>query len=190
MSFTGPIASPYYPVGARLKRLRLQLGISQRELARRADITNANLSQIEKDVVSPSLSTLEKILRALGVGLAEFFNERAEAVPAVVSSEALMRVQKNGSSYHVLPVTEARGAPVHLLHQTLAPGTRTGADWSPHSAALAGFVVSGELTLTLDGGTAVLLPGDAFHFAVHRRFVLQNTAQVPCELVVVSLDGG
>jgi len=60
-------------IGQRLRQLRLRLGLSQRELARRARVSNATISMIEADRVSPSISALKQILSALGAGLADFF---------------------------------------------------------------------------------------------------------------------
>ena len=60
-------------VGERLRALRLRAGLSQRELARRASVSNATVSMIEAERVSPSVSALRQILSALGVGIADFF---------------------------------------------------------------------------------------------------------------------
>ena len=59
--------------GTRLRALRLRAGLSQRELARRAAVSNATISMIEADRVSPSVSALRQVLSALGVGIADFF---------------------------------------------------------------------------------------------------------------------
>ena len=52
-----------FDVGRRLQSIRQSIGLSQRELARRANITNGSLSMIEQGKVSPSISSLEKILK-------------------------------------------------------------------------------------------------------------------------------
>ena len=61
-------------LGARLRALRLRGGLSQRELARRARVSNATISMIEADRVSPSVSALRQILAPLGVGIGDFFS--------------------------------------------------------------------------------------------------------------------
>ena len=50
-------------LGARLKTIRKRLGLSQRELAKRAGVTNSTISMIEKNTVSPSFSSLLKVLK-------------------------------------------------------------------------------------------------------------------------------
>ena len=60
-------------VAARLKAVRQMYGLSQRELAKRAGVTNGMISLIEQGRVSPSVASLKKVLDGLPMGLAEFF---------------------------------------------------------------------------------------------------------------------
>ena len=48
-------------------------GLSQRELAKRAGVTNGMISLIEQNRVSPSVSSLKKVLDGIPMSLAEFF---------------------------------------------------------------------------------------------------------------------
>ena len=56
-------------VGARLRALRLMHGLSQRELAKRAGVSNAIISLIEQNRSSPSVGSLKKVLDGLPVSL-------------------------------------------------------------------------------------------------------------------------
>ena len=60
-------------VGERLKKIRKLKGISQRELAKRAGVTNSTISMIEKNGVSPSVSSLKKILACIPISIGDFF---------------------------------------------------------------------------------------------------------------------
>src|SRR3984885_1019311 len=60
-------------VGTRLKLVRQIYGLTQRELARRAGVTNGAISLIEQNRVSPSISSLKKILDGIPLSLADFF---------------------------------------------------------------------------------------------------------------------
>ena len=62
-----------YDVGARLKHVRELHGLSQRELARRAGVTNGLISLIEQNRVSPSVGSLKKVLDGVPLSMAEFF---------------------------------------------------------------------------------------------------------------------
>ena len=54
-------------IGAIIKKMRLEKGIKQIELARMAGISNTYLSDIESGRTIPSIKTLTKIARALGM---------------------------------------------------------------------------------------------------------------------------
>src|SRR5690606_34733103 len=60
-------------VGDRLRGVREGAGLSQRELAKRAGVTNATISLIEQEKHAPSLASLHRILNAIPISLAEFF---------------------------------------------------------------------------------------------------------------------
>ncbi len=66
-------------IGNKIKRLRLQLNLSQAELADRCELTKGYISQLENDLTEPSISTLRDILSALGTDLAEFFKKEDDA---------------------------------------------------------------------------------------------------------------
>ncbi|HAI28979.1 MAG TPA: XRE family transcriptional regulator, partial [Thalassospira sp.] len=60
-------------VGDRLKAVRSMYGLSQRELARRAGVTNSTISTIEQNRVSPSVDSLAKVLAGIPMSLIDFF---------------------------------------------------------------------------------------------------------------------
>ena len=82
-------------IGNKIKRLRLQLNLSQAELADRCELTKGYISQLENDLTSPSISTLCDILSALGTDLAEFF-KREDDQRVVFSDEDFIEKHENG----------------------------------------------------------------------------------------------
>jgi len=70
-------------VGAHLRAVRTMYGLSQRELAKRAGVTNGLISLIEQNRVSPSVSSLKKVLDGIPMSLAEFFTLDLSASPQV-----------------------------------------------------------------------------------------------------------
>lgn len=62
-------------VGDKLRRIRLEKGLTMKDVADAAQIAQSSLSYIEKGVNSPSIDTLKAILNSLGVSLQEFFAE-------------------------------------------------------------------------------------------------------------------
>ena len=73
-------------IGAKIKSLRLKYGLTQEELADRAELSKGFISQLERNLTSPSIVTLTDILECLGTTPGEFFSEKAEE-KIVFSSE-------------------------------------------------------------------------------------------------------
>lgn len=76
-----PGVSSMLDIGRKLQDLREAHGLSQRALARRAGISNALISLIEKEKTSPSVASLKKILDSFPVELSDFFAPRPDAPP-------------------------------------------------------------------------------------------------------------
>ena len=71
-------------IGEKIRRIRIERGLTQEELADRAELSKGFISQIERDLTSPSIATLEDILTCLGRDCGEFFANRTR--PLVVFS--------------------------------------------------------------------------------------------------------
>ena len=65
-------------IGNKIKELRIGKGLTQEELADRAELSKGFISQIERDLTSPSIATLVDILQCLGTDLKDFFNDTAD----------------------------------------------------------------------------------------------------------------
>jgi len=70
-------------IGTRVMQIRNQKGISQRELSQRSGIAGSYLSRIENRHLEPRPKTLRKIAEALGVPLAEFFQDHDESLTGI-----------------------------------------------------------------------------------------------------------
>ena len=66
-------------IGKKLKGLRVRKGLTQEELADRAELSKGFISQVERNLTSPSISTLMDILQCLGTDLKEFFSDSEDS---------------------------------------------------------------------------------------------------------------
>ena len=62
-------------IGSKIKELRVLKGLTQEELADRAELSKGFISQLERDLTSPSIATLVDILQCLGTDLKTFFDD-------------------------------------------------------------------------------------------------------------------
>jgi transcriptional regulator with XRE-family HTH domain len=134
-------------VGARLRALRVNAGLSQRQLALRAKVSNATISMIEAEKVSPSVSALRQILAALGVSIGDFFSAPEPAGEQVVfRAEELTEIAGGPVSYRQVGA-DLRGRALQMLHERYRPGAQSGTKMLSHQGEEAGLVIKGRLTL-------------------------------------------
>jgi transcriptional regulator with XRE-family HTH domain len=172
-------------VGTRLRRLRDVYGMSQRELARQAGVTNGAISMIEQDRVSPSIASLKKILGAFGLSLSDFFADefkldsqifyRADELTLISDGPVILRQLGANMSNRNLQV----------LHETYVGGGETGADLLTHDGEEAGIVVRGQIEITVGGQREVLSRGDGYYFSSRIPHRFQNIGADECEIVSV-----
>ena len=170
-------------VGARLKALRKQFGLSQRELAKRAGVTNGMISLIEQNRVSPSVSSLHKVLSALPMTMAEFFTrEHMDGEVVVYRAAELPDVGTHDVEYRLVASSRSDRA-MSILHEHYPPGSDTGEEMLSHDGEEGGVVVRGELELTVGGKSWVLGPGDAYYFESRLPHRFRNLGDVSVEIV-------
>jgi transcriptional regulator with XRE-family HTH domain len=170
-------------VGQRLRRMRDAQGLSQRELARRAGVTNATVSMIERDRMSPSVASLKKILDALGTSLGAFFASAEEAPEVVFRKDALLELAGEGGLSLRQVGRDLSGRRLQMLHETYAPGADTGAAMLGHEGEEAGVVVQGRIELTVNGSSFQLGPGDAYAFDSRLPHRFRNPGPEPALIV-------
>ena len=74
-------------IGGKIREIRIFNGLTQEELADRCELSKGFISQLENNLTSPSISTLEDILQCLGTTLSEFFSEEDSHVQKVFGPE-------------------------------------------------------------------------------------------------------
>ena len=181
-----PVSEINIDVGAHLRAVRTLYGLSQRELAKRAGVTNGLISLIEQNRVSPSVSSLKKVLDGIPMSLAEFFTLDLSTSPQVFFRDEELTDLGDGNVSLRLVAARRPHRAMSVMRERYAPGADTGADMLRHEGEEGGVVVRGRIELTVGGESRVLGPGDAYYFtsAIPHRF--RNTGQEPCEIVSAS----
>jgi transcriptional regulator with XRE-family HTH domain len=180
-------------IGKKLQAVRKARGLSQRELASRAGLTNGTISLIEKNKTSPSIASLKRLLDAIPMSMSEFFSsleddaaprffyradEFIELVPQDIGlagkGAALLCLRQLGdSSRHSLQV----------LHETYPPGGDTGAELLSHEGEEAGIVIHGTIEITVDDQVRNLGPGDGYMFDSRLPHRFRNPGTEHCVIV-------
>ena len=170
-------------VGQQLKAVRNAFGLSQRELAKKAGVTNGMVSLIEQDRVSPSVGSLQKILAAFPMTMAEFFTRDMSGPEEVVFRAAELPNMGTGPVEYRLLAATRRDRRMSILSETYEAGADTGVDLLTHSGEEGGIIVEGELELTVAGKTWTLGPGDGYYFDSRLPHRFRNSGAVRTRLV-------
>jgi transcriptional regulator with XRE-family HTH domain len=175
-----------YDVGARLKHVREQQGLSQRELARRAGVTNGLISLIEQNRVSPSVGSLKKVLDGVPMSMAEFFTlDVNSAAQVFYAADELVEIGNEAASLRLV-AAQRPGRQLTVLHERYAPEAATGEDMLSHRGEEGGVVVRGSVELTVGGQTRVLNAGDAYYFSSSTPHRFRNVGDEVCEIISAS----
>ncbi|WP_026620192.1 transcriptional regulator with XRE-family HTH domain [Ensifer sp. WSM1721] len=170
-------------IGNRLRHVRLMHNLSQRELAKRAGVTNSTISLIESNASNPSVGALKRILDGIPIGLAEFFSfEPEKPRKAFYAAEELVEIGKGSISYRQIG-DNLFGRSLQILKECYQPGADTGKVPLVHEGEEGGIVLSGRLEVTVDDERRILGPGDAYYFESRRPHRFRCVGPVPCEVI-------
>lgn len=172
-------------VGNRLKVARKKSGLSQRELAKLAGVTNSTISMIEKNSVSPSVSSLKKVLSGLPMSLMEFFDSEDSSrvdIPVTYTPDQFLDSSVNDVEWRLVGKSfPNRG--MSFIVEFMPPGSDTGEDMYMHEGEEAGYILEGQLELTVEGEVYILDAGQGYYFDSRRPHRFRNPFDSDCRLV-------
>ena len=136
--------------------------LTQEELADRTELSKSFISQVERDLTSPSIATLVDILQALGTDLREFFNDEKDTQVVFNDSDYFEKIDDLGNKTEWI-IPNAQKNMMEPLRVTLKPGGST-YQYSPHEGELFGYVLSGSVTIHLGQQQYKARRGESFYF--------------------------
>ena len=163
-------------IGESIRRRRLKLGLTQEELAARTELSKGFISQLERNLTSPSIATLMDILEALGTEISDFFaNSEDEKIVFSPDDMFVKSDEEIGSSICWL-VPNAQKNQLEPILVSVSGGGSTYPD-DPHEGEEFGYVLSGSVTLVLGLRRFKLKKGDSFCFKPAEEHYLINNSQ-------------
>jgi len=157
----GQHTAPEADLGLRIRGLRLLGGMTLRELAAQAGVTESFLSQVERGVASPSIASVRRIARGLGHSIADLFAED-EASGRLVRAKERRRIAYPGLDASDEFLTRSENGKIQVILSTIQPGGGTGDEAYTHeSDEEVVIVLEGTLELWVGNEHYVLEEGDA-----------------------------
>jgi transcriptional regulator with XRE-family HTH domain len=177
-------------VGASIRAARKRRRLTLQELAERTGVSISMLSMLERGVASPSIGTLVSVSSALGLHMAQLFQDPAAQPPSPVRRLA-----------EQVTVQAAEGVSRRLVHTDLdhdlemvvneyEPGTSSAAAPVHHEGIEFGLVISGALTVRLGGIDYQLAAGDGISYDSTTPHVLTNHGPTKARAVWINVGFG
>lgn len=181
---------PEVRIGPRLKHARLIKGLRLADLAKKVECSESLLSKIENNKATPSLSLLHRLGKALGTNIPWFFTADDET-PEIIMRRADRPIIEFDRYRQTEGTTVERFAPFHrghLLQALLFVVTSGGhsLDDIQHEGEELGYVLEGELELTVDGEPYLLKEGDAFQFRSERPHGYRNRGTATARILWIN----
>ena len=174
-------------IGEKLRKLRLQRELTQEEMADRCELSKGFISQVERDLASPSIATLTDMLECLGSNLKEFFSETEEDEKTVFSqSDMFVKEDKEtlrGSITWLVPSAQKNEMEPILVE--LGEGGVT-EEVLPHEGEEFGYVLSGTVKIVLGDRVERARKDESFYFRPAAPHKLVNAGKGICKVLWVS----
>lgn len=176
-----------FQLGANLRKLRKQKGLSLQNLAQASGVSVGMISQVERGIANPSMRLLTSLRRALNISMQELFGETGDQTPATDDPPFVRRSTQRPvidlGMLHKELLTPPDRQHLQLMILRLEPGGESGGHALSYPAEKGGLVLSGKVILTVDDVAADLDTGDSFVFDSARPHSLRNTHNVPTEVL-------
>ncbi len=158
-------------IGRKLKELRLQNDLTLGDLASRSELTKGFLSQVERNLTTPSIATLEDILEALGTNLSEFFREEQEQQIVFTTQDFFEDEQEDYTIEWIIPNAQKNKMEPILL--TLHPHKKSH-EMVSHQGEEFGYVLKGAVTLVRGSKKYKLKAQETFYLDGSQGHYLYN----------------
>ncbi len=169
--------------GEKLRMQREKRGLTLRQVAERAGVSESLVSQIERNRVSPAIDTLFSITETLEIDIDYLFADvRRQREVQVVRAGDRSSFSRPGVVYRRLAQLESPSPGVEGIEAyevDIEPGSSTGSSEYGHQGSELGVVLEGRAELLVDKARHVLEPGDSASFSSDTPHILSNIGDSP-----------
>ena len=173
-------------IGEKLRQLRIQRNLTQGELADRCELSKGFISQVERDLASPSIATLVDMLESLGSDLKTFLTDEGKEKIVFAPADLFEKPdddEKHGKITWLVPTAQKNSMEPILLE--LDSGGET-AEMPPHEGEEFGYVLAGRVTLRIGTREFAIKTGGSFCIHPSAPHVLRNVGKTKAKLLWVS----
>ncbi|CCL33809.1 TPA: cupin domain-containing protein [Clostridioides difficile] len=169
-------------VGSKIRSLRKSKNISISTLAKNSDLSTGLISQIERNMVVPSIVAMWKISKALDINIGYFFEEigREDSDIIVKKNNRKKIVTNDSTKFYELLVPNLSGKKIEFILVTLDGHTQKNSEFVTHEGEECGYIIKGKMKITLGNKEYLLEEGDSFYFNSTIPHVYENYDDEVC----------
>ena len=172
-------------IGEKIRRLRIKNSLTQEELADRCELSKGFISQVERDLTSPSIATLVDILESLGTNLKDFFNENIDE-KIIFKKEDIFESENEDMKYNLKwLIPNAQKNLMEPILIDLEPNGRTKEDY-PHEGEEFAYVLQGTIYLHYGEEVYKVKKGESFYFKANSNHYIVNAGSVNARVIWIS----
>jgi quercetin dioxygenase-like cupin family protein len=176
MATTIQTDNPALELGSKIRALRQRLKRTLDDTATAAGISKPFLSQVERGLASPSLTSLAGIAHALGVNVQYFVDTPSEERSVSRGSQLKFFSFADSANLFARLTNLTGGRQLEAILVKMPPGQKR-SEVTTHAGEEFLYVLDGEISLTLEGKTFVLAAGDTAHYESTVPHSWANTAR-------------
>ena len=172
-------------IGHRIRQLRYKNDLTLEELASRTELTKGFLSQLENNLTSPSLQTLEDIAEALGTTLSRFFAVENDEQIVFTSDDEFVDEQETQTIHWIVPNAQKNEMEPIILELNAHASSKV---IEPHDGEEIGYVLNGKIYVHVDGSNKGILvkKGETFYLHGTRAHHLENKSEKKAVVLWIS----
>ncbi|MFQ5708058.1 MAG: helix-turn-helix domain-containing protein [bacterium] len=175
-----------FNVGKKLRDLRKENNLTLKELSQKSGVSTTQISEIERELTSPTLATLIKLISALGQETSIFFEPgNGKKVAIVRKNERPLIVDQKNQVYIESLTTGIMDSKLKVILTHPKPGHENIPGGYKHGGEELIFVIKGCIQVTLDGTSHIIESGDSIHFRGDMVHTIKNITDEEVELIAV-----
>lgn len=160
-------------IGDKIKNLRIKNALTQEELANRCELSKGFISQLERNLTSPSIATLMDILEGLGTNLKDFFNESTDEKIVFTKEDAFIKENEDVKSIISWIIPNAQKNAMEPILMEIKAGGKS-KEVSPHEGEEFGYVIQGTIDLHMASLKHRVKKGESFYYKPGVAHYLSN----------------
>ncbi len=176
----------FFDLGAKIKELRTKIGMTQKELADKVDLTPSFISQLESNQIIPSLHSFINICNALGVNFSYALEENQVAPPVIIKKEKIFSnplFKESGvRGFNIL-----KDEKVSAILMVIEPYAETKFNFLPSEGRKLIYILRGDISATINGRGKFLRSGDSVYIKTELLSYLRNEGGDSAEILLISL---